>query len=157
MLKLRHDEFAAYGTVGIKRETLGRHFAYNKISRMPGGCLLSFLLSIAGCGPIWLRQRLPWLRSVSRFGTGAPSSTLLSRFAVNKEKAFSFISRGTIPEHPFSLSLSRLCEGIRRNDSISRFHAISHNYFKLNSKKIHADHRKLRLREHKHFYFGENL
>jgi len=89
---------------------------------MPRDCLLSFLLSIAGCGPIWLRQQLPWLRSVSRFGTEAPSSMLLSRFAVNKEEAVSLISGGTIPElHPFSPSLSRFyCEGIRRNDSVSR-------------------------------------
>lgn len=78
---------------------------------MPGGCLLSFLLSIAGRGPIWPRQRLPWLHSVSRFGTGAPSSALLSRFAVNKEEErLSLISGGTISERaalPFALVLAR--------------------------------------------------
>lgn len=92
---------------------------------MPGGCLLSFLLSIAGRGPIWPRQRLPWLHSVSRFGTGAPSSALLSRFAVNKEEVLSLISGGTISEraaHPFSPT--------RAGDTVpSRANAISARLF----------------------------
>lgn len=94
---------------GQLAETRGRHFVDDKISWMLGGCFLSFLLSIAGRGPIWPRQRLPWLRPISRFGTGAPSSALLSRFAVNKEKALPHLSRNVRLWGLRILSRSRDC------------------------------------------------
>jgi len=100
---------------------------------MPGGCILSFLLSIAGRGPIWPRQRLPWLRPISRFGTGAPSSALLSRFAVNKEKAL---------PHPGGKRLRSLCVfslvfAIAREKEEKRFYlarTIRYGYFRLSER-----------------------
>jgi len=78
----------------------------------PGVASYLFLLSIAGCGPIWLQQRLPWLHPISRFGTGAPSSALLSRFAVNKEP-------GT-PSSPEERSISGLPRSRTTSISLSR-------------------------------------